>query len=737
MSFFPKTPRLLIIGGGAVVAEYYLPALYVLGYAEQALIIDASASTLAILKQKYPQIQVQQVDFRSFLENTASNLFDAVVVALPNWLHEEACLKALERGWHILCEKPLTLNKLSCLKLAEQAEQYQRILTVGMVRRLLPSVGALRQALHQGLIGKLNSVDIEDGGIYAWLSDSGAFFRKENGGVLADIGIHYLDMIESLLGKLTPLKYQDDYQGGVEANLEFYLETNSKIPVRLALSRTRKLQNQTIFKGELGELIIEKNIFDRCFWRSPDSQLTAELQAVQPFSSSNWSLSFESCFAEQFLRFAIMIDRQSSPDVSATEAASTIGLIEWAYSYRTQLKSYALPTELESKRPKLPVAPAIVTGGTGFIGINLVERLYELGFNQITVPVRNYRTCAEVARFPVQLPLIDLLNYEQVKTAIAGKHYVFHLAYGRDGNQTAQVTVQGTKNVVEAAIEVGAECVVVLSTMYVFGHPDTKDQVDETWPYASTGGEYGKTKAQMEQWCLERAKSSPKTRIVVLNPSCVYGPGGKTYSQMPLQMAQHGGFCWIEEGKGIANYVFVNNLIDAILLAVQSPKAHGERFLITDGVATWREFITPLLGNEAKLPSYTKEQLLLLNNNIPHTKLVDVLKAIAKEPNVMDKLRQTYLFKGIKNITQSLNPKLIDQARKIKQPPKQSVIIQSATNKKNIFPIWLADLFGTTSTIFSSAKAHQILGWQPLISLEQGQKLTKDWLRFINLLKDK
>ena len=156
---------------------------------------------------------------------------------------------------------------------------------------------------------------------------------------------------------------------------------------------------------------------------------------------------------------------------------------------------------------------------------------------------------------------------------------------------------------VEAAIAAGAESVVVLSTMYVYGHPEDA-MVDETWRYSPAGGAYGRTKRDMERWCLARAGSSHPTRLVILQPSCVYGPGGQTYTRLPLELARKGAFCWVSDGRGIANYSYVDNVVDAIVLAATSERAHGERFLINDGWCTWQEFLAPLLGPLANgLPS--------------------------------------------------------------------------------------------------------------------------------------
>src|SRR5262249_7136876 len=188
----------------------------------------------------------------------------------------------------------------------------------------------------------------------------------------------------------------------------------------------------------------------------------------------------------------------------------------------------------------------------------------------------------------------DLLNFEAVRKAVEGKRYIFHLAYGRDGPDAHAITLRGTENVVNAAISAQCEAVVILSTINVLGWPE--GEVDESAPYRPAGGAYGGTKARMERWCLRRAQNAGNTRIVVLLPSCVYGPGGTTFTELPAQLASTGGFAWISHGQGIANYVFVHNLIDATIQAALSPCAHGQRFIINDGWTTWRNFLYPIVS---------------------------------------------------------------------------------------------------------------------------------------------
>src|SRR6185369_8406904 len=164
------------------------------------------------------------------------------------------------------------------------------------------------------------------------------------------------------------------------------------------------------------------------------------------------------------------------------DAERTARLIEWAYAARSR-QSSNMGASARGSRPEI-----LVTGATGFIGGHLVDRLTEEG-RGIRATARSTATCANIARYPLEIAPVDLLKKDEVEGAVRGVRTVFHLAYGRDGSDAAAATIEGTKNVVEAAIAGGVECVVVLSTMYVFGFPVSQDPVDENFPYRPYGGE--------------------------------------------------------------------------------------------------------------------------------------------------------------------------------------------------------------------------------------------------------
>ena len=102
--------KLLILGGGAVVTEFYLPALHMLGRVSDVLFIEPSSNVIRDITHRFPSVQCQQMGFQECLKDSSLvDNFEAVIVALPNCMHTQAVKIALERGLHVLCEKPLAL----------------------------------------------------------------------------------------------------------------------------------------------------------------------------------------------------------------------------------------------------------------------------------------------------------------------------------------------------------------------------------------------------------------------------------------------------------------------------------------------------------------------------------------------------------------------------------------------------------------------------------------------------
>ena len=707
--------RWIMLGSGAVVREFFLPAFAHLNVLHNLAVVDLAIPSK--LRQAYPQVEFIEEDFRCFLKAFCERGVVASIVAVPNKLHEEAVLRLLEFGAHVLCEKPLALSENACQRMRQAALAANRLLAVNMVRRLFPSIRIIRRIIADGQIGKLQKLLVEHGGVFHWPAQSLAPFLPENGGVFADMGVHYLDLAESLVGSLELRTYQDDSRGGVEAEAIAELVSASGVAVSVHVSRLRNLANTITLIGSQGRIVLNVNSILTFNLHSPPAEEGVEIRPLRPFACPEVPVSFLGCFVNQIQRFE---NRIAAGDMSVDEpeaAARNARLIEQAYCRRLEKPRPSVSSPLN-----LETGPTLITGATGFIGSHLVERLVTCGA-EVTALVRRPQTCASVARSPVNLVSANLLDLDAIRKNVKGKRYVFHLAYGRDGTDASTITVQGTKNIVDASIEAQCEAVIILGTVNVLGWP--KGEVDESFPYRPVGGSYGRTKAAMERWCLKRARDSGKTRIAVLLPSCVYGPGGPTFTELPARLASQNSFAWISDGGGIANYVFIDNLIDAMFLAASSPGAGGQRFIISDGWTTWRDFLNPIVAPWlSQIGSVEPGELARRYAQTRRGAFRRALEAAVSNADIRHEIKQTMLGALASRIA----------AKTGRLPRAQAAIRTSPTILTNgAPPEWLEDLFGNHKTRFSSAKVQADLGWTPRVTLPEGQRLSVEYLREIGL----
>ncbi len=719
----PKALRLLILGGGAIVSECHLPALRVLGWSSACRVVDILDRNLAILRALDSGAAIDKCDFRAALrEPGLSSRFDAALVALPHSLHDEACELALAAGLHVLCEKPLALDPASCRRLHDLAARAQRQLLTAMVRRFLPNFRAMDAALQDNLAGAIREIDIEDGAPFRWNADTETVFRRDQGGVLAGMGVHFLDYLLARFGPLAPVSYTDDSRGGPEANAEIVMRTHNGIPVRLKLSWTHDLRNTFEVRGERGCLAADKAGFEFCAWRPAAGGSAGFLKPVPLFESGDWQSTFEACFVEQFHHLAHALRGGPCRLPDAHESAAAMEIVQWAYARRD-----AAPARIHAAGPSLPPGRVVVTGGTGFVGTRMVERLADLGFRDIVVPVRSFRTAARVACCPVVLCKADLTNPVETRDLLKSARYVFHLAYGADADKDGAFTVEAARNVTCEAIAAGAEAVVVFSTGTVLAGHEGEGPVDETWPDKPALGAYGRAKSLMEQQILDLARSSGGTRVTILQPGAVYGPWGRTFTETPVRLANDESFCWIEGGAGIANYVHVDNLVDAAFLAAMKSEAHGQRFLIVDGACTWREFLGPLLGSKADaLPSFTASEIRAIHAGNAMTTWRDVLRALMEDTRLMAAFSRHPVLGRAKRFVAKRLPRFHRSVRALRT--QEDRIRKPRLHEAPMPPDWLADLFGAARLRFSSAKARAILGWTPAIALSTGQEQCICWI---------
>ncbi|MBA2943772.1 Gfo/Idh/MocA family oxidoreductase [Paenibacillus sp. CGMCC 1.16610] len=125
---------------------------------------------------------------------------DCVDMTLPTFLHREISIQCLNKGLHVLCEKPMALNAEECKDMIEAAEQNGKQLMIGQCLRFWPAYEYLKQAVANETYGKvLAGYFYRGGGTPTW--GPWLLQNAKSGGALLDMHVHDIDMINWLFGK--------------------------------------------------------------------------------------------------------------------------------------------------------------------------------------------------------------------------------------------------------------------------------------------------------------------------------------------------------------------------------------------------------------------------------------------------------------------------------------------------------------------------------------------------------
>ncbi|MFA6004274.1 MAG: hopanoid-associated sugar epimerase, partial [Elusimicrobiota bacterium] len=173
---------------------------------------------------------------------------------------------------------------------------------------------------------------------------------------------------------------------------------------------------------------------------------------------------------------------------------------------------------------------AFVTGGTGFVGANLVRLLLEKGFQVRALARRGSNRKSLEGLAGVEIVEGDLLDTDSLSRGCRGARYAFHVAadyriWVPDPAAMTAANVQGTVNVIKAAARCGVERTVYCSSVAAIRPPHGQTPADESSEYSGVDeviGDYKKSKYLAEQAALDLARQG--LPVVVVNPAAPIGP---------------------------------------------------------------------------------------------------------------------------------------------------------------------------------------------------------------------
>jgi len=311
----------------------------------------------------------------------------------------------------------------------------------------------------------------------------------------------------------------------------------------------------------------------------------------------------------------------------------------------------------------------LVTGGTGSLGSVLVEDLLKKKY-EVNVFARTKYESSSQNLHPFTG---DITDKETAKEAVKGCEIIYHLAgllsYSSPYQELYASNYLGTKNILEAAIEGGANRFIYCSTVGVIGDIQ-KMPVDEAHP-CNPDNNYSKTKYLAEQLVFE---NQDKIEVCAIRPAPIYGPKSKLFSEL-IKNIHLGKLSYIGTGGNKAHMANVHNVSYALQLAALRKSAAGNKFIIADSeIKTAKEIyelLAKLLGISPKPP-------------IPYWKAY--LAALYYEAN---------------------------QKISGKQPKLSRAYLKILTRDRE----------------YSIEKAKRVIDYHPRIGLEEGLKETVDWCK--------
>lgn len=538
---------------------------------------------------------------------------NVIHVLTPPSAHVPVALAALERGCHVLVEKPISEDADEGRKVAALAQK--KGLTVCVNHSLLfdPQVKRALDAVRAGKLGDVVSVDIlrgseyppyEGGPLPPWYRSAGYAYR--------DLAVHCMYLLQELLGPIETVEGNWRSLGG-DPNLAFD-EWRTMVRCKRGLGQfqltwnVKPMQSQMIIHGT--KAVLRVDLFAMFHGKRSSTPLpkaaerlvNAFTDSIQPLIDvpiGVWKFVRKDVRAYQGLRdlvaaFYRSLEAGAPPPVTADEAVAIIPFVEQVARAAEADHAAAL-----ARFPLSATIPIVVTGASGSLGSALVKRL--LGENK--------RLRLFVRRIP-QRPLAgveycigNLGDPLAVDRAIAGAKTVIHVGASMKGGWPEHLggTVVGTQNVIDACKKHGVEQLVHISSMSVVdwagssGIPVVAENA-ALEPRAEERGAYTRAKLEAEGKVSNAAKTG--LPCVILRPGQIFGGG------IPLvngAVARRAGGKWLVLGDGKLELplVYIDDVVDAIVAAMDKKLTHGEIIQIIDDAQLTQTEVLELAGRGA------------------------------------------------------------------------------------------------------------------------------------------
>jgi len=591
------TPAKLRVGlvGAGYVSTYHARALRSLPFVDLVGVADMDQPRAQALADKF-KIQRTYPNLAAMAEVRPN----VIHVLTPPHTHAGITLAALEMGCHVFVEKPMAETLADCDRMIEAAHNRGLVLSVNHSARMDPIVLKALDWLRAGACGTVTGADFFRSSDYPPYAGGGALpphFR--NGSYpFQDLGVHGLYLLEAFLG---PIHHADIryYASGLgDPNLVFdewraLVECERGAGQMYISWNVRPMQNEIVVHGTRGVMFIDCYLQTLRIRKTYPAPKPVQRILGEGLNSLGmlWKVTANTVkFAAgrlkpspgihvSVVKFHEALHQGQPPPVSAEEGRRVIALLEDVSRRADTDKHYYL-----AENTTIPAPRILITGATGQLGSALVRRLRDFG-HPLRLAVR--KPPGAPPGPDLQLVFGDLGDPSYVDRAVEGMDIVFHVGAAMRGGlaEFTSGTVWGTRNIVDACEKHGVRKLIYVSSMTVLHNAGQRPgmTVTESFPYepqAANRGLYSQTKLEAEKTVLQ-ACAEGRIHAIVLRPGQIYGPG---YEKFPPAGAIALAGRWLVVGSGdlYVPLVYIDNVVDALLLAAQQELPNGSIFQLVD-----------------------------------------------------------------------------------------------------------------------------------------------------------
>ena len=250
------------------------------------------------------------------------------------------------------------------------------------------------------------------------------------------------------------------------------------------------------------------------------------------------------------------------------------------------------------------MATAFVTGGSGFVGGRLIERLVRDGWS-VRGLARSPRAADSVRTLGAEPVRGELGELQALTAGMDGAAVCFHAAAKVEDfgpwREFVAANVEGTRTVLRACRAAGVGRMVHVSTEAVLMHGQPLVHADETYPLAlRSKAPYSRSKAMAEQVVLEEGGGGVEAMIV--RPRFVWGRGDTTLLPLLVEGTRSGAFRWVGGGRHRTSTTHVDNTVEGLLRAAEHGRGGRAYFVTDDADVIFREFVGDLIATQGVTP---------------------------------------------------------------------------------------------------------------------------------------